>query len=288
MVFNGTFIGLSTFLTEAEFLPQPSSYTGVRFNGQLILDNVHIINNKLTEEEFNAIPWDNTPTWTGNTIILSTFENQDLNAGNIGAISENILGFNLLRKASGDTKFTQIDTVADPSASQFIDYTANNRMSYSYDVVGYTENFLAEPLEGSITTDFDFYYLIDPTESKSYRFCLEVNPQEINTNDNVSVTTTMGQYPTVTKGNNKFRSSSVVAIAEESIDVNGEIVQPVSYIEELEETVNNTNSKIFKTPKGEVFRVQTQGFRRSVVNRGDNIQVQQISFTWVEIADVIE
>ena len=108
-----SFLGYSTLQTVSPFVTT-STYTGLKVFGDCIIDNIHMVNYTMTEDEINAIDSNQTPTWIGGkTIFLATFDSENLDGGNVKGLVSPITEWVVLRKKVSDSKYTELARLDD-------------------------------------------------------------------------------------------------------------------------------------------------------------------------------
>lgn len=281
----GNFLGYST-LTMPIPIPSTSSYIKLILDGSLNIDNIHVKNTSLSEVEFNAIDEAVTPTWDlDTTLMLATFDDETLNAGVVGYLPELVDGWEIFRKATNEAKFTKLATLGKDSI-EYNDYLVYNRETFVYNIVAKAGAYLSAPLESNpVLMGFDDWFLINDDDAISYKFCLNMNIGTTTTNEDFYSQKTFGKYDTVSIGNRNYKSGSISVILEEAIN-DGVLEQPVNYLETFRLFIKDGKEKILKSPKGEIYRVSTNGYSEQVVNTGDYIQSYRVSFRWQEVGDM--
>jgi hypothetical protein len=283
MFFNTTFMGMAIF-QDATVYPLPRIYKQIRFFSDTIINNVWIRSEVLTDEEVSKITVDMIPQWNSSTVALSRFNNS-LNAGNIE--EGTIISWIVERKEKSQTIYNKLAEV-DASEKSYVSYTTQSNKEYDHKVTPvFSDKIGRELLSDRVLADYNDYYLIDPYDGKTFMFYLNVEGGDLNNNTNDSFQDNFTEYQTVTTGTQDYMTGSISAIITKEILIDG-IDQGVDYIHEFRQFVNNKRPKLFKTRKGEIFKVWTSNLKLSVLENGIESQPMVVTIDFREIGKVVD
>jgi len=282
MYLSGTYLGYSSFMSP-QSAPTPVEYSKISVSGKGIFDKVHILSEELTLSQLLAIDITAEIAWTNTTVMLAEFNN-NLNAGNLN-LGGNVTKWEVYRIANGDTNLVKVASV-DGAVESFLDYTVPPYYTYTYSVFGSTSTEISEPLTTtSIYADFFNYFLIDEDTNAVYLFDLNASLGTTQNQEDVTIYSTYNQFPTISQGARKYRTTNLSAICGD-VECNNVLTQPPLYVDALRDFIMNGRSKIFKTRKGDVQRVYTSNFSYSLFNEGIKSQPMVISFDITELSEV--
>lgn len=280
--FNGFVLGVSPFLGYTSTVSVFNQI--VLVGGDTYFDNITLLNYEMTDEEIANDTIGNIPTWTPQTLLLATFDGYDFSAGNIVGITDSILYYDFFRSEVGDTQLTKLATV-DVSQGYYIDYTAKPNKDYIYTIIAKNDTELSNSIEAEITTDFYGDYLIRISDLKTYKFDLNLSHSAFTSEVAVKRYDGFNKYSAHSFGERDFITGSVSAIIQEGCtDI--DFTQTEEFIKEFREFINDGSEKIFKTRKGEVYKVKTMNFASNVLNINIASQPYIISFNFEESGEV--
>jgi len=260
-----------------------ADYNSIKITGKMLVDNVNAQNTSLTLSEMNNIPFTSAQLWQVKTNWLANYENT-LEAGNINnAVS--ITGWRLKRRRPQDSIF---ETIGDFSKTtrDYIDHTVINNQEYIYAVYSLSSNGEGLGLEGQATVNFFGWYVVDITSGEWFKF--DAGFGGIKTDDvamtiNKYVYSNFSQFPVVSKGLQRWRSSKITAVPYvfDSI-LNTFTVDEVIY-KQVETLLNNKKMKILKNSSGQLIYVDTTltGYK---YEDPIGLMPYSISFDWIEIS----
>lgn len=255
------------------------------YGGQACFDDVEITNNILTLSDIEQEQIDTPSSWTSNVVFLSDYEDSNFDAGNIKNLINPITDYELYRQKNGETTLTLLSDL-DVNVTSYIDETAQPNVDYIYSLVPKNSTERASPIEGEITTNFYGHYLIDPETYQVFLF--DLNSE----NDGASAVTAytrhdgFNEYSSYTFGDRNFLKGTITAITAESLICGEDFIQTPEYIKILKDFIANKKPKIFKTRKGEVYKVLTFNFSYKPLNNSVTQQPYLITFDWEQVGDV--
>ena len=285
MFLAGSFLGLSTFQSiEGTNIPLRKTYSKVRVYGNSIIDKLQIKNIEMSDSELQNIIMTDNLIWDANTLLMAEFEN-DLVAGNIADLTNPIIKWQVNRREVGGSTLKALDIV-DVGISEYVDYSAQHGKNYIYSLFATSENEQSEPLEcEEIETDFFGYYLVDEEEGKVFKFDLNVQSGTKQYQEDVTIMDNYTEYPSIAMGKRKYFTSSISCICG-TVSINGQLQQSNEYVSELRNYILNGKKKIFKTRKGEIYKVFTSNYSEQQLDDGIKEQVILISFNLTEVGEV--
>lgn len=280
MLLSGRFLGISLF-TNKEPNPTPIAYNKIKFYGNCIVDDIHIKNVVLSDTQVLSLTPNSLFEWDSDTILLATFENSSINGGNITTLDSPITKWNVNRKLEGGTVLKELGEV-DSNTTEFIDYTAQHNKSYIYDIFPITDTEIGEALQTDVVTgDFYSWSLTDVESETVYLFDLNLASDSIKNVTDVSVTNNYTQFPNISYGNTDYIQGGISCILG-NVTINGQLYQPIDYIEDFQAFINNGKEKLLKNRKGELYFVHTLEFSKDQLDDAITDQPYVVSFQFIQ------
>ena len=278
-------MGLSTFQSvEGSNIPLRHTYQKIRIYGNATIDKLQIKNIEMSDEDLQNIIMTDNSIWDINTLAMAEFEN-DLIAGNISNLINPVTKWQVNRREVSGSTFKVLDVV-DVGVSEYIDYSAQHGKNYIYSLFATSENEQSEPLEcEEVETDFFGYYLVDEEEGKVYKFDLNVQSGTKQYQEDVTISKSYGKYPTISQGQSRYFSTTLSCICG-TVDINGRLQQSINYVDGLREFILNGKQKIFKTRRGEIYKVYTNNYSEQQLDDGIKEQIILVSFDITEVASI--
>lgn len=285
MFLSGDFIGISTFKNATGgVVPLRRQYTKIRVFGSAIIDKLQVRNLEIDNETLRNTAISDNRVWTPETLLLSEFEN-GLPGGNIANLDSPVTQWQISRKESGSSVLKDLGIV-DVGVTELVDYSCQANKKYIYQINALTDTQISEGLiTEEIEMDFFAYYLVDIDEGKVYKFDLNVVSGSREYNEDVIINKNYSKYPSISTGQSSYFSTSISCICG-TIDINGELLQSIDYVSELRDFILNGKNKIFKTRKGEIYKVHSHNYSESQFNDGIEQQVIIVSFDLVQVGDI--
>jgi len=106
-----------------------------------------------------------------------------------------------------------------------------------------------------------------------------------NTTQDVTINKSYSKYPTISQGQSKYFSTKLSCICG-TVSINGELQQSNEYVDSLREFILNGKNKIFKTRRGEIYRVYTSNYSEQQLEDGLKEQVVLVSFDITEVGSI--
>lgn len=256
-------------------------------NNDSYFDKIRLLDTALTDIEIGALLLTDEYEWTDDTRLLMEFD-QNLLGGNIGIDTDDIERA-ILYRAEADTPdvLTTIDDNIDADATSYTDYTAVVGTEYIYYLTLVDSNGATSELFSSnnVTSSYDSFFLIDPTEGVSFRFNLNSSSTPVSKNDNFTViASNYSQYPITSDGLTFYDTMTINCVLGYT-DSSCGYIDTVEYLESLETIIKNTNNKYIKNRAGNIWEVQTSGLRYLADTKTYEHQ-RTITFNCVEVATV--
>lgn len=283
MYLSGHIVGLSYL----GFVPPPvvpTAFEKITIYGQQTVDFLWIKNKVLTDTEIEAIALTDVPIWDADTILLANYDNS-INAGNIVTLNNPIVKWTIQRQEGINPIRKTISSVAN-TVIELIDYTVSANKDYEYYIFPITASETGEPLASdSINANFYNWSLTDPTTNTVFLFDFNLESGDITNDIDRSEYQTFSKYNKVSRGKRDFIKGNISCIAG-YINSNGNYESPITYLASMKSIINNGNQKYLKSRKGDIWVVDTYGFKYKYMDDiGD--QPQTISFEFMEVAEVI-
>ena len=286
MFLSGTFLGLSTlkYIDEGTNIPLRRVYSKCRVYGNATVDKLHIKNIEMSNEEIANIIITDDLIWDVNTLLMAEFKS-NLVAGNISEIMNPIINWQVNRREADGTTLKVLKTLG-VSETEFIDYTCQQGKKYVYSNNALADNEMSEPLEAEeIETYFYGYYLVSEEEGVVYKFDLNIQSGTKQYEDDTTIMNNYTEYPSIAMGKRRYFNDTVSCICGE-INIDGKLLQNVDYIDTLREFILNGKQKLWKTRKGQIYRIFTSGFQETVLDDGIGEQPLIVSFNITQVGDV--
>ena len=225
-----------------------------------------------------------------NTVILTTFDDKTLEAGNIGSFGKRLRFMQLKRRENGRNEWTTLAgytiTDADHLNFSFADYFARGRNTeYEYCVTYVLDDGTELPyITASTTSRFDGAVISDSTTS--YHVLLD--PKITNTTRNREskiVTTLNGKYPYIFWGSesnydsSNFSGTIIKNDGCDSWDFDGSY----RYREDMINWLTNGAAKILKMSDGREWMMAVDG--NVDVDNSEHLDKVSISFNFTQIGD---
>lgn len=289
MVFlSGSFLGSSIFYSP-NLIPGQSPYNKLTLYGEGIFDNIWIRNRIESDNYINNLTIDNyNPMWDNDTVFWGDFEEENLNTGNVKYLTSPITKFIVNKRDVRKNIYTNIGEITNTDADSYSvnDYKVANGEWYEYQILPKSDTELAEPLVSEqIQSDYYGWFLIDEDENVVYKFDLNLQPSGFTINQGLTQIETMNRFNTFIQDNKNFKSGSISAILSEEL-TETTLKQTPSFLDEFQDFIGNGRSKILKSRKGDMLKVMTSGFQRSLLSNSIDDQIEVISFNFTECEEI--
>lgn len=286
MSFLGTmFTGISTLLGYAGKV-EKRPYTKIRLYGDAKFDDLHVLDYEYNFAEISNLDVEVEESYGANTILLAQFDSENLSAGNLINVSEPIEKWEFYRKEVGIDILSYLGEVEilDPSIkTEFVDISAAKNKTYEYVVFGITENEITESLTSEESLiDYYCHVFINPETNETYLFNLNTETTSITNETDINRYDGYNKYSAYSFGKRDFEVGSITAVIGDISIENSNLTQPIEKLNELRSFINNGKEKIYKNPKGEVFRVITRDSSRTLLNQWIKEQPYVVSLRWEE------
>ncbi len=282
---SGIFLGTS-FLQQVYSIPEAVVYDKIQIYGSAKIDKCRCLNVNLTDEEVDALRFQDSYTWTPQTLMLAEFNNT-LAAGNIEGITNPITNWEIYRKEENETTFTLLKKV-DLDVESFTDHRARAYRNYDYRVFAVNDTEISTPLDApTVYTDWYHWSLTDEDSDTVYLFDLDLSSGQIGrVQDMTYYDSSFSKYTPQTFGQHDFIEGSISATGG-SIDCSeaDSLNYSREYIETLGAFINNKKNKILKSRYGETWIVSTSNFTYKHVDVLQR-QLATINFTFRQVDDL--
>lgn len=224
------------------------------------------------------------------TVVLTTFDDKTLEAGNIGSFGKRLRSMQLKRRENGRNEWTTLAgytiTDTDHLNFSFADYFARGRNTeYEYCVTYVLDDGTELPyITASTTSRFDGAVISDSTTS--YHILLD--PKITNTTRNREskvITTLNGKYPYIFWGSESNYDSSNFSgtiIKNDGCD-NWDFDGSYRYREDMINWLTNGAAKILKMSDGREWMMAVDG--NVDVDNSEHLDKVSISFNFTQIGD---
>ena len=278
-------------------------YNKVTIGGNQVCDYLRISTSQIDQSEFryvNAEPSD----WDSSTLMSAEFNEKDMSAGN-SSLADNIIGYEIRRKAGDDLYTEYVGTVKESSDESnpkkyIIDYMVKNNTDYTYYLYPATTHsgngiVLYPSITSDVKTDWGYWSLLVVDESpeenvfylnKMFKFELNISADEMNNNAVVSVLQNFTKYPTIQYGTSNYWSGGLSALCGYVSCANGNYVQTPNMTEEFKKLTSDTRRKFLKDIEGNIWEVKITSpiSITSEDEYGQSVKTAKIS--WTEVGEI--
>ena len=272
-------------------------YNKASLYGNSIVDYLWIKDIIVPQSEIDEINvYAYAPVWDANTLLLATFDN-NINAGNITSLTDNVIAWQIYRKKRQDATLTFIARIP---ASQYklSDFNVLNNTEYQYTIFAETENYISAPLEqlgyinafwwdwslvGLKDSDTEGLYYADNDNIWLFDTMLTSGGFEQNidkyTIDNFT------QFPKVSSGKKNYLTSSITAFLSNVNITTGKYADTVEQYNAFVDFIAQPTPKLLRDRKGNGWIVSTIGNTMQYIDASAE-QITQVSFSFVQLNDV--
>lgn len=242
----------------------------------------------MTEESIQALLNSGTqPAWDGNTYFLATFDNGTLNGGN-----RDTKGYAVYRLEAGETVLKHIADFPLSTVS-FKDYGAKSQKVYTYYQFNIGENtYTTAPLISAPAAFMmprwsvlecqkdgsGIYHVL-----RTYNFGLNISNTSISNNNAPTLQKTFTHYPLRQMTASLYRSGTLQAMIGRNMD--GMYYDSTDMADAIYSLSVSENPKFLKSPKGELWQIETAKEIQMTVNAASALQPYTVSLPWAEVAD---
>lgn len=290
MVLNGSLLNISA-LIEPSPTRQRVAYDTIECYGRCTIDKVRARNREMTTTEILSLNANDLYDWDLNTVLYAEF-NDNLLAGNVFGLDDEMIAWDIYRKRSDEAKFTFLAQIP-ASQTYYIDHLVKSNREYQYRIHGVTSTQVSNGLTtNQILTDWYHYSIASIDGSICYLMDLNVQPSSQTYNDNIYVyENPYSEFPVTSSGVSKYANGSISLLCGD-VDSNGKHVYPIDYVNDFKDFILNGENKIFKTQNGDAWLVQTKNFSSTphveLYNSRlyESKQLQEISFEYIQVGEV--
>lgn len=282
------FLGYNFFADGDSLNFVPSTVDNIRSTRltNAIFDHMNVTRN--TEEPFSTnIPVD----WTYDTILNADFQNQ-LNAGNVDFLTEQISSVKIKRRVKGSFDWLTLKTIpiSQPTDLNFVfqDFLNIQNTQYEYALVPVMVDVEGNYLINSVFSKFNGVFIGDAEQT--FRLMYDVNYGNNTRNQQVGVFQPLGKkFPiVVANGLLSYENGSVTAtILSDDFDKTGVVDRQATYQKqkELKDFLTNKKAKLLKDWNGGAWLCFITDSVESTYRSGSGMAVPQIRFNWAQIGD---
>lgn len=246
-----------------------------------------IVDGTFTAQQIGKAEGD-TPEYDSTTHFLAKFSD-GLSAGAIRA-QEDVSRVTLYRRQSGKVSVQKLMSSA-PNITAVRDYAALNGNTYTYTLVGETEdgNSTSAISSNSISPCIWNYTLMLCSQDangfyhvqQEYRFSLDISSGTENNNNNPALQANFTRYPLRQPNAQNYRSGTLTSFVGKA--VNGKYVDSLSEIDALREISTSSLYKFLKNRKGEIMLVDTASPITTTITDKYEKQPVRAAIPWAEI-----
>lgn len=240
------------------------------------------IKNAIVDEIYISKDGDITDTskkdWVLDTFLNAKFLG-DLEAGNVGLGNLPIDKWKIRRRNIDSTSFKELDVIDMGIDENFyyLDTSPRSNVVYEYEVIPMSGDIEGIPHTIQILVEFDYWWLSDIDTDECYPLFANLEVSEITQNTQRILYEGFNEFPIVAYGTQKYASGTITAILLDSFFQTSK-----NYRDQVESFINNKKRKYLKSPKGDVWIVDTHSSRRKpYTNVIDDIST--ITFDWTEV-----
>jgi len=285
---NGSFIGASfPVLSVPIFAKIP--YNKLTIFGAGIFDKIWVRNMGEDTAYYDAINtvFQYQPTFDNNTVFLADFSN-NLSAGNISSGGEDIDSWIITKRKIGESINKLVGEFSFDTSTAY-DFRTQVNENYIYQITPKTANTLGQPLVTNVeASSYNGLFLIDEETGLSIDFSANGEIGAINARDDQTIHRTLNKHDTISIGDKNTLSGTISGIVNSNLRYCDGIIQSPEFIDTVQDFVNNKSSKLLKTKKGDIYKIVTWGFSKTVFVNAVKEPLDVISFSWQEIEDVTD
>lgn len=258
---------MSKYLIGTSIMPETpnlslSSYQGLQFNGQCVLDNIWVRNYIQTDESANIVDISQPPDWTPDILFRTVF-NHTLDSANIFGMLQPQTKWNISRQEVGSSIVKNIG-ILEPNINSFIDYKVEGNKIYNYLISAQNNMQISNPLiTDNIKTSFYGVYLLNAADIDNgsidveyYKFDYMSTVDKVSDNADITSFKNYTQYDNYSIGDRDFISGSVASLLF-YVDDNNQVQWDADYLDKFRKFINNKQEKILKFKNGKAIRCIT-------------------------------
>jgi len=239
-----------------------------------IIDEIHVRENTsnidLTSEK---------KEWQFDTYMLAKFLG-NLEAGNITLGGLDITHWRIRKRRIDVSSIMELATIPAGIGGdfQYLDTGIRPNVIYEYIISPMSEDIEGQPHTIQIEVSFDYWWISDDEESYPLFANLEVS--DIIINKQRHQYDGFDRYPTVSYGNQKYKSGTITAVL---VDAFLNVTR--AYREKFEDFINNGNPKYLRNPDGDMWKVDTFNSGTSYFTKIAE-PLTTVRFDFVEVEDI--
>ena len=272
-----------------ELAYQQFSIQSVELLGPQVCDFMQIEKGEMAPDQF--IDAGNTQTEYGpDSYFCADFSN-GLNAGNLAAKDDQILGTAVYRRCLSDNKMIHLMD-ADLKITRFLDYGIKNQESYVYYLFPRGENtYLSEPLISNEAKPVFWNWTVLECDEDSagvfhmrhcYPFTGNIESGAISNNNTPTLLTNFSRYPTRQPSVQNYRSGTLRAVIGKVDQIRGNYSDSVKLAEQIWNLSTSEKPKFLRDRKGSFYRIETEAPIKMETSDGTRQQVYTMTLPWCE------
>lgn len=282
------FMGYHAFSGPGCLNPAPSKVDNITSTkiSNAIFDHLNITKN--TKIPFST----KKPTgWDYDTIMDANF-NDNINAGNVDFLIEQISAIKIKRRRKGTFDWLTLETVPIKTVEDlqfvFIDRLAAANTEYEYSLVPILNDIEGEYIINTVLSKFTGVFIGD--FDSIYKFFYEVNYGSNARNQQVGTFMPLGRkFPiVVANGLTSYETGSVTAtLLNDDFEETGNI-DPKTIIEKkdnLKNFLTNKKAKVLKDWNGNMWLVFIADNVNVTYKEGSGMRIPQVQFNWIQVGE---
>lgn len=273
-------------------------YSKIVLKGQQKCDYLYVQNLPVNAEDFGYVNAEPT-AWGTSTVLFSKFDG-NLNAGDSELVGR-LEGYELRRKKGTDAYTEYVATLTSEYESQHvIDYMVASNSSYTYYLYPCAKTSgsgitLSPTISKQVTPEWNYWTLmvVDETDeenvfylSKMFKFELNVEPEDMNNNTDITIAKNFTPYPTIQYSPSNFWTGALTSLCGFISCNNIEYIEAPDIINELKTLTTDTRRKFLKDTDGNVWEIQITAPINISTDYNTIRHVKSVRIAWAEIGSV--
>jgi hypothetical protein len=265
-------------------IPPKKSYSKIKILGESYVDELHVQDKEISNTDI--VNTTVQVSWGTDTILLAHFDN-NLEAGNYTNSNLPITSWRIVRRKFGNLLYDTLAEIANDGTTSYVDFKPSSNVNYEYGIQAISDGTTGNIIVGEMSMSFFGWKIHSQDNLTSFSFDMEIDTDSIQVNTDRHQFNTYSQYPTISRGKQKFLSGRITAMPYEVINNDIEVTNNV--LESLKEFIENGQPKILKNGSGQTMLCDCFNFnykyRDKLENNGQ--QPYTISFDFVQIGEAV-